>query len=175
MKQKTVWILLSLLTLLFFVGCTVGTGTEADSTSLPPATLAVATAVPTTIPEATDPARPTPAASPEVESVPTLEEDTAVTGEVPEAIMTAVYEDLATTQNISQEAISVIRAEEIIWSDGSLGCPEPGQLYTQAVVDGYWIVLGANGRTYDYHAAETGYFVLCQNKLPVPPAGTPTS
>ena len=174
MKQIKIWTLLSLLALLFSVGCTVGNGTEADSTSLPPGTSAVATAVPTTDLEATDPARPTPAASPEVESVPTLE-GTAVTGEVPEAIMTAVYEDLATTQNVSQEAITVTRAEAIIWSDGSLGCPEPGQVYTQALVNGYWIVLAVNGRTYDYHAAETGYFILCQNKLPVPPAGTPTS
>jgi hypothetical protein len=173
MKQAKIWTWLSLLTLLFSVGCAVGSGTETDSTSLPPGT--VATAVPTTIPDATTPARPTPAASPEVDSVPTLEEDTAVTGEVPEAIMTAVYEDLATTQNVSQEAITVTRAEAIIWSDGSLGCPEPGQVYTQALVDGYWIVLAVNGRTYDYHAAETGYFILCQNKLPVPPAGTPTS
>ncbi len=173
MKQK-LWTLLSLLALLISVGCTAGNGTEADSTSLPPATLAVDTAVPSTVPEATQPGRPTPAASPEVERVPPLE-GTAVVGEVPEAIMTAVYEDLAATQNVSKEIITVTRAEAIIWSDGSLGCPQPGQVYTQALVSGYWIVLEVNGRSYDYHAAETGYFVLCQNKLPVPPAGTPTS
>jgi hypothetical protein len=128
----------------------------------------VATTVPLPTTEVTRTIRLTPAA--------TLD-GTVVAGEVPEEMLTAVYQDLITTENISQEAITVIRAEAIIWNDGSLGCPQPGEVYTQATVPGYWIVLEVNGRTYDYHTAETGYFILCQNSQPLSPpiVGTPIS
>jgi hypothetical protein len=78
---------------------------------------------------------------------------------------------------VALEAITITRAEAIVWNDGSLGCPQPGEVYTQATVPGYWIVLEVNGRAYDYHAAENGYFILCQNSQPLSPpvVGTPNS
>jgi hypothetical protein len=30
-----------------------------------------------------------------------------------------------------------------VWNDGSLGCPEPGMMYTQALVNGYWLIIEA--------------------------------
>ncbi|MAT95726.1 MAG: hypothetical protein CL608_01055 [Anaerolineaceae bacterium] len=189
MKWIKIWTSLSLLTLLLAVGCNAETNTEPEATAslneptiedIPATvqpTLAVATAVPqlpTT--EISRTIRLTPAATPAIEIVPTLEES-GVVGEVPEEMMAAVYQDLISTENIAQEAITVTRAEAIIWNDGSLGCPQPGEVYTQATVPGYWIVLEANGRSYNYHAAENGYFILCQNnqapKTPI--VGTPNS
>jgi hypothetical protein len=35
----------------------------------------------------------------------------------------------------------VVEARPVTWSDGALGCPEPGMMYTQALVDGYRIIL----------------------------------
>lgn len=189
MKWLKMWISLSLLTLLVAAGCSAATATEPEATAplndpttepdpatLQP-TLVGATAVPlpaTT--EITRTIRLTPAATPQIEVVPTLD-DTAVIGEVPEEIMTAVYQNLVTTQNVAKEAITVSRAESIIWNDGSLGCPQPGEVYTQATVPGYWIVLEANGRSYNYHTAESGYFILCLNNQPPSPlvVGTPNS
>jgi len=188
MKHLRTWILLSLLTLLLSVGCNVGdvgelepidsvngATTESEkATAL--ATSASNTAVPTIPTEDLRSLRLTPVTTPEIEIVPTTAV-TPVAGEVPQAIMTAVYDDLTTSVNVPKETIAVTRAEAIVWSDGSLGCPQPGQVYTQAPVNGYRIVLEANNQTYDYHAAENGYFVLCQNSLPVlpTPVGTPTS
>lgn len=176
MKKQKMWILLSLLILFISVGCNVASDMETDSTITPEATSAENTAVP--LPTSTTNIRDirlTPAATPQVEIVPP-DVGTAVMGEVPEEMMTAVYQDLITTENVAQEEIAVVRAESIIWNDGSLGCPQPGEVYPQATVAGYWIVLAANGRTYNYHAAETGYFILCQNNLLIPPAqGTPSS
>lgn len=188
MKWLKIGTLLSLLTFLLAAGCNAETAIEPEATApvndstteSEPATaqptLAVATAVPLPTTETTRTIRLTPAATPEIEIVPTLEES-GVVGEVPEEIMTAVYQDLITTENISQEEITVTRAESIIWSDGSLGCPQPGEVYAHVNVPGYWIMLEVNGRTYDYHAAETGYFILCQNSQPLSPpvVGTPIS
>lgn len=60
--------------------------------------------------------------------------------------------DLATRLNISPDAIRVISAEHVVWRDGSLGCPRPGMIYTQALVPGLRIVLDAEGTLYYYHA-----------------------
>ncbi len=188
MKWLKMVTLLSLLTLWLITGCTTETTTEPEATTpvneptivIEPATsqptLAPETAVPSPTTESTRTIRLTPAATPQqIEIVPTLEA-AATVGEVPEDMMRIVLEDLTTAENISKEAIIVTRAEAIIWGDGSLGCPQPDQAYTTVNVPGYWIMLEANGRTYDYHAAETGYFILCQNNPPLPPAvGTPTS
>lgn len=188
MRKLKMLTLLSLLTLLLAAGCTVGTATEPEATApvndptieSEPATsqptTAPATAVPPPTSTISQTIRLTPAATPQVEMAPTSAAP-AVIGEVPEEIMTAVLEDLSTTQNMLRDAMTVIRAEAIIWSDGSLGCPQPGEVYTQATVPGYWIVLEANGRTYDYRAAENGAFILCENAQPPSPivVGTPVS
>jgi len=52
------------------------------------------------------------------------------------------------------EEISVERAEKVTWRSGALGCPEPDMMYTQALVPGYRIVLGAGKQHYHYHGAE---------------------
>jgi hypothetical protein len=47
-------------------------------------------------------------------------------------------------------------------------------MYTQALVPGYRIVLSVGDETFDYHASERGYFVLCEGGLaqePLPPGG----
>ena len=62
---------------------------------------------------------------------------------------------------VSIAEVSVDRAQAVTWSDGSLGCPEPGQMYTQALVDGYWVVLRAGGQEYDFRASQRGEVKLC--------------
>ena len=67
--------------------------------------------------------------------------------------------------------IRVQSAQAVTWNDGSLGCPQPGMMYTMALVPGYRIVLEAGGQTYSYHGAEARPPKLCQN--PRLPAGAP--
>jgi hypothetical protein len=90
------------------------------------------------------------------------EPSTHVIGEVPDTILSAVKEDLAERLDASIDEFEVIKAESITWPDGSLGCPKPGQTYTQAPVPGYWIILVRGGEEYDYRASESGYFFLCE-------------
>lgn len=49
--------------------------------------------------------------------------------------------------------IAVVSVEEVDWPDGSLGCPQPGMVYTQAIVNGSKIVLSHDGILYHYHQA----------------------
>ncbi len=53
--------------------------------------------------------------------------------------------------------------QEEAFNDGSLGCPQEGQLYTQAVTRGYIIRFTAGGTTYDYRASSDGNnLFLCE-------------
>ncbi len=61
--------------------------------------------------------------------------------------------DLASRTGLDQSGIEVSVAEFVTWSNGSIGCPQPGMNYTMALVPGYRILLVASGRTYHYHGA----------------------
>jgi len=85
---------------------------------------------------------------------------------VPDALMQEIRADLAGRTGASADRIGVQRAELVVFNDGSLGCPEPGQAYTQALVDGYWIVLEHAGERFDYRATRRGFFKLCIDGKP---------
>jgi len=97
-----------------------------------------------------------------------------VTGEVPDDLLQEMVDDLSQRLDVSAAAISVQRAEEVVWRDGSLGCPMPGRMYTQALVPGYRVTLAAGAQRYNYHANDSGYFFLCENPAP-PFEGSPKS
>jgi hypothetical protein len=60
--------------------------------------------------------------------------------------------DLAAMLGVDESTIEVVAWEEVVWSDGAIGCPQPGMSYTQALVDGTRIVLDHDGTRYDYHS-----------------------
>lgn len=90
--------------------------------------------------------------------------DTTTTSEVPvqedEAVQAAIA-DLAQRLDIAEGDITVLEVRDVQWPDGALGCPEEGKVYTQAVVDGSQVLLGADDRIYDYHAGSAGDPFLC--------------
>jgi hypothetical protein len=70
--------------------------------------------------------------------------------------------DLAQRLSIEASGISVTSASLQVWSDSSLGCPEPGRQYAQVSTDGSLIVLEADGRSYAYHAGGSRTPFLCE-------------
>lgn len=96
-----------------------------------------------------------------------------VVGEVPAEMMARVMDDLANRTGAAVSAFTVVRAESVVWSDGSLGCGKPGETYTMATVDGYWIEVGHGDDIHDYRASANGYFFYCEGggSLPVNPNG----
>ena len=95
-------------------------------------------------------------------------EPAPLTGEVPQDLLEAVFDDLLERLGVSREAIVVEQAGVVVWRDGSLGCPQPGMMYTQAPVDGYWVVLRSGSQEFDYRASRSGYFALCERGLSLP-------
>jgi hypothetical protein len=73
----------------------------------------------------------------------------------------AAVEDAAYRSGLPRESIKVISSARVTWRDGSLGCPEPGMMYTQALVPGYRILVQAGAQKYDYHAGLSGPPKFC--------------
>ena len=82
-------------------------------------------------------------------------------GQVPQGILDPILKEAATLAKVDREQLVIARAESVVWKDGSLGCPEPGMMYTQALVNGYWVVIDAAGQRYDFRVASGGSFRLC--------------
>jgi hypothetical protein len=74
----------------------------------------------------------------------------------------AAVRDLTARVNVASSDVHVEQAEAREWSDASLGCPQPGQLYAQVITPGYLIVLSAGGQRYEYHADARGRAILCR-------------
>jgi len=77
--------------------------------------------------------------------------------------------DLAERLGVDESAITVVSVDEVTWPDGSLGCPEPGMMYSQALEDGTLIVLEVDGTTYEYHGGVNRDPFYCEH--PTPPVG----
>jgi hypothetical protein len=64
---------------------------------------------------------------------------------------------------LKADEVAVVSAESREWRDGSLGCPQPGMMYTQAITSGYLIVLEVEGHQYEFHTgAGNDAGVLCK-------------
>lgn len=89
---------------------------------------------------------------------------------LPADLRDRVIADAAQRSGVAEDAVKLISAQAVTWPDGSLGCPQPGVMYTQMLVPGYRIVVTAQEKTYDYRAPQKGGFQLC-----LPRAGVPRS
>jgi hypothetical protein len=85
---------------------------------------------------------------------------------LPAEVTDPIVADAAARLNVDPAAVSIVSAEAETFSDGSLGCPEMGVMYTQALVDGYHVVVAANGTQLDYRGSVPGQFRLCKNPKP---------
>lgn len=87
--------------------------------------------------------------------------------------------DAAQRTGLPSKQLTVVSVEPVTWRDSALGCPEPGMLYTQALVAGYRITIEAAGKSLDYHADQHGRVLLCPPERTVaplaPPAARPAS
>lgn len=76
-------------------------------------------------------------------------------------IIGAAADDLAGRLGIDSSSVKVVLVEEVVWSDTSLGCPQPGMSYAQVLTDGMRIVLEAEGALYDYRSGGQRDPFLC--------------
>jgi len=86
-------------------------------------------------------------------------------------VVEPVLLDAAQRTGLARSELVVESVEAVTWADGSLGCPEPGSMYTMALVPGYRIRVRAGSELLDYHYGQRGQLVLCPPGRAVEPAG----
>lgn len=99
-------------------------------------------------------------------------------GEVDPALDRLVREsvaDLAPRLGVDEAEITAISATTVTWPNAGLGCPEPGMMFTQVLVDGALVELEHGGQVYRYHAGGSGSPFLCDPARAVAPVGDGSS
>jgi hypothetical protein len=91
--------------------------------------------------------------------------------ELPPPAATKAISLLATASGVPAEVIKLDSWEKTVWSDSSLGCPEPGMSYAQVVTPGWKIVLSAPDGQHEFHA-DTGDRLLDCTEVFARHAGT---
>ena len=86
-----------------------------------------------------------------------------------DAAVQAALADASRRTGLAVDALQVKSAAAVTWRDGSLGCPQPDRVYTQALVPGYRVRIGAAGQVLDYHAGRRGAVTLCPAERVVEP------
>lgn len=104
-----------------------------------------------------------------VSNSPVTEETPAATmptADITEAGLAALLSSAAEEAGVDLDEVRVVTAEEVTWSDGSLGCPQPDMAYTQALVPGFRVVVEIDGEELHFHAAQGGEFRICDDPQP---------
>ncbi len=73
----------------------------------------------------------------------------------PIAVQKAI-KNLSSKLGIGVDQIKVIGYENVQWPNGCLGIQQPGVMCTMVIIDGYRVILEANGASYEYHTNING-------------------
>ena len=64
--------------------------------------------------------------------------------------------NLARRHTVSGEEPRLVSAQEYTWSNGAMGCPTAGGIYTEALIDGYVLHIAVGDRTVRIHSNREG-------------------
>ena len=53
--------------------------------------------------------------------------------QVPQPILEPILNKAAELAKVGRAQLVMVRAESAVWNDESLGCPEPGMMYSQSL------------------------------------------
>ena len=90
---------------------------------------------------------------------------------VPDVAWRAIVDHISARIGEPVSDLTVVSAEAITWNDGSLGCPQPGQMYTQSLIDGFKVVVDVQGERYDYRVGRGTDVRLCGRNGPLEGGG----
>jgi hypothetical protein len=76
--------------------------------------------------------------------------------EPPNSVIAAARQDLSRKTNISVNRLQIQAAQPQTWPDGCLGLAKPGELCTQALVQGWRIILTDKQKTWVYRTDSSG-------------------
>ncbi len=112
------------------------------------------------------PPRPTGVAPPTripdaIVGVPATAGEPVATAAIPREVRRAVVADAAKRFKVAENSVVLTGGEQVTWSDGSLGCPQPGMLYTQMLVEGFRVIAKTPQGQLTYHTDSRGNAIIC--------------
>lgn len=96
-------------------------------------------------------------------SPPPTDDATGPDDDVSQTMLDDLVQQASADTGVPVDEIEVLAAEAVTWNDGSIGCPEEGMGYTQALVPGFRVMLEVAGERIQYHAASDGAFFPCDD------------
>jgi hypothetical protein len=72
----------------------------------------------------------------------------------------AAVQALSKKYNLPVDQIKIISTEAVTWPSGCLGVVIPGVMCTDALVDGFRIIMDANGQQHEFHTNQDGSSVI---------------
>ncbi|MDJ0661885.1 MAG: hypothetical protein QNJ42_20730 [Crocosphaera sp.] len=85
-------------------------------------------------------------------SQPTMNNNT----EAPQAVINAVFNKITQNNAIEADNLQIQQTEAKTWSDGCLGLAQPDEFCTQALVEGWRIMVTDGQNTWVYRTDQTG-------------------
>jgi hypothetical protein len=86
-----------------------------------------------------------------------------------DAVVALAVADLAARLGVATGEIVVREVRAVVWSSGSLGCPQPGAGSTPAEEAGLQILLSHDGALYYYHSGGAQEPFLCDPRSLISP------
>jgi len=82
-------------------------------------------------------------------------------------------ERVAKALGLEPAALTLISATSVTWSDGCLGCPQPGEQCLQVLTPGQQVIYqGPGAQRYDVRTGQGDHFIICQATTKSEPAPT---
>lgn len=83
--------------------------------------------------------------------------------DLPGDLLDEMVADAAERTAVDRESVEIISITEETFSDASLGCPEPGEVYAQVITPGHVVIVEAGGEEFDYRVGtQSETFKLCE-------------
>lgn len=85
-----------------------------------------------------------------------------------DAVVTDLRARVAAQLDVAPEELEVVAMSQETWRDASLGCPEPGKMYAQVIVEGWRVVFATpSGEEYEVHTGDKlERYVICDAASP---------
>lgn len=78
-------------------------------------------------------------------------------------VLSRMARDLQQRLGTPTSTFQIVSVQSVVWDDSSLGCPQPERAYLPAQTPGVRVVFSYQGKSYQYHGSERGYFVYCEH------------
>lgn len=82
--------------------------------------------------------------------------------QVAKDVLPVAKQDMAQRLGVNPGDIEIVKIEDAMWQDTSLGVPKSGEMYAQVVTPGFVITLNAGDFTYVYNTDASSSVVLAE-------------